>query len=210
MDLRIQPLLHLMEHPLNHHHRLGPGGGLVGTEGVVGVALQDAGLDRLMDIPLHPVQNLTVVRKGEVFSRILVGRIDQAQGPVGHQGDFVPGDLLFRPEVFAVVVIGHHHAGVKGGVRPALGGQPMAVHVVEDGDILFSKRSRLFCGCVLCHPSHRLAVRGQMDGVQQELGELRPGDGLFRLEAAIGIAVYPPGGHCLLNFLLGPVALYIP
>ena len=209
MDIWIQPLFHHIQHPLDHDHRLCPGRRLVGLEAAIGVASHHAGLGCHMHIPFHPVQDVLVVGEGQVQSLFQVCLNHLSQSSSDHQSDLVPGNGFLRPEVPAVVVAGHHHAGVQGGFRPTLGGQPVIVHVVQAGFI----RSRSvipfspFGG--VHHPLYRLAAWSQMDRVQYHLGELCPGDGLLRLEGPVGVAVHPAGGHRFLDLCLGPVVLHI-
>ena len=213
MDIRVKPLLHFIQHPLDHYHCFRAGGCLVGTEAVIGIALHHAGFGCHIHIPLHPIQDFLVVGEGQVLTLFLLRLIHLSQGSGHHQGDLIPGDGLLRTEVSPVVVAGHHHARVQGGFRPALGGQPVVVHVVQTGFIVHRIRPGacsldLNFGMVL-HPRHRLAAWSQMDRVQYHLGELCPGDGLLRLEGPVGVAVHPAGSHRFLDLCLGPVVLHI-
>ena len=206
---RINPLFHLLQHPLDHHHGLGTGGGLVGLEAPVGIPLQNAGLDRFVHIPLHPVQDFLLVGKGQLPLHRLTGRVHQSKGPVRHQRDLIPGNCFLRPEILPIVVIRHHHAGVQRRVQPPLAGQPVAAHIVQLRRICCRPSPNILRFCMHFHPCHQLTVRRQVDRVQQHFCKLRTGDALLRLEAPVGVAVHPSRCNCSFYLLLGPMPLQI-
>ena len=162
-----------------------------------------------MHIPFHPVQDVLVVGERQVQPLFQFCLDHLPQGSGDHQGDLIPGDGLLRPEVPPVVVAGHHHTGVQGGLGPTLGGQPVVVHVVQAWFIHTHSERCFSRSSIVHHPLHGLTARGQVGGVQYHLGELCPGDGLLRLEGPVGVAVHPAGGHRFLDLCLGPVVLHI-
>gem|GEM_PF-5216494 len=141
--------------------------------------------------------------------RRLAGRVHQAEGPVRHQRDLIPGNRLLWPEILPIVVIRHHHAGVQRRVQPPLAGQPVAAHIVQLRRIFRRISPNILHFCVHFHPCHQLTVRRQVDRVQQHFCKLRTGDALLRLKTPIWVTVHPSRCNRGLYLLLGPMPLQI-
>ena len=142
----------------------------------------------------------------------MVGREDQTQSAVSHQGDFITGNGFCGLEFLSVVVIRNYHAGGNGGIGPPLFCKPVLVHV-HKGSLIWFGLEKDKGSCInrrmVLHPLDGLAVRRKLRRRQQHFGKFSAGDGLLRAEGVVRVAVDPAPVDGLLDLLLCPVALNV-